>query len=152
MSMRAEGDGLLLRIAGVAQRILARMIPELDDDTPFDSPVRLSDAAMAQLGLVRDGRGGCMPRTSEPVPPGRGGGKVYHYGDTYDDRELTDRNTIHSSEHLDVVMRDGVVEEVWFRCLSVPFTVHESGPNASDLVYGQDVKIRIAAIDWRDAS
>lgn len=32
-----------------------------------------------------------------------------------------DGNTIHSTGHIDVVTRDGIVTQVWFRCQQLPF-------------------------------
>jgi hypothetical protein len=113
---------------------------------PISMPV-YSDADLARLGLVRDGRGGYVPQTAEPVPPA-GDGRVHHYGDTYDGVTLTDRNTIHGTTDLHVVVdRDGRPVRVWFRCLELPFTVTQFDDDDND---ADQPAIAITAIEWRD--
>lgn len=40
--------------------------------------------------------------------------------------------TIHRTGTIDVVIRDGKVEEVWFRCHMLPFTVRDEQPDGAE--------------------
>jgi hypothetical protein len=51
---------------------------------------------------------------------------VHHYGDVYRDGELVDRNTIHGTGTIDILVDpEGKVTDVWYRCLHLPFTTME---------------------------
>lgn len=57
--------------------------------------------------------------------------EITHYGDWYVGGEIAERTTIHGTGGIDVVV-DPVTKEVlqvWFRCLNLPFVVHEAEPN-----------------------
>lgn len=50
--------------------------------------------------------------------------ELRHYGDYIVSGELVERTTIHGSSTIDVQLNGkGEVIAVWFRCLSLPFTV-----------------------------
>lgn len=55
-------------------------------------------------------------------------------------------NTIHNTGTIDIVMENGLVTEVWFRCRQLPFQV--SSPKGSP-VYGQGGN-PIVAIEFDD--
>lgn len=55
--------------------------------------------------------------------------------------------TIHNTGTIDIVMDNGLVSEVWFRCRQLPFQV--SDPKGSP-VYGQGDLPAIVAIEFDD--
>jgi hypothetical protein len=71
----------------------------------------------------------------------------HHYGDTFVGGELAERGTIHGSATIDIQV-DPVTHEVrhvWYRCLSLPFTVSEESTET------HQPPIEIIAVDYVEA-
>lgn len=73
--------------------------------------------------------------------------EVHHYGDWFVGGELADRTTLHGTGMIDIVTdpKTGEVQEVWFRCLSLPFRVTERGYRSPEVI---NPPLTITAIEY----